>query len=377
MGTNPIFDVAIMTIFAREFLEASIIIGQYRTILMRSPDWEGDRLKMGLKAITNAALIASAIAILVVICVAVPLGVLSRDLDERTAEIIEGVSKIVASICILQLSLKIPKWLGVYASNKMNADGTFVGLSLKSIRFNVAWNIWREVAECGIFLIPFFLGEGATAIPVSALVGIVVALIIGLGIYWGNKKLKKKGLLAFFMAAVLGMLSVGLFTGGCHEFEEVFGETDVVWKIPGYPDTFWSHKKLPMALAKPFGYSAKRTQLQIAAFWSWFAFLIIAHLWKWYSSKKIFEAQALAREELEKGEAIGDKLEDTEQPEGGGEDSAGTGSEDLEAGGEEPAAENEEQPTSTLRDSQSRGSCSSSNINYSSSSSNRMVAILL
>jgi hypothetical protein len=42
--------------------------------------------------------------------------------------------------------LKIPKFLGVYPSKK-GEDGLTVGLSIKSIRFNVAWNIWREVAE--------------------------------------------------------------------------------------------------------------------------------------------------------------------------------------------------------------------------------------
>jgi high-affinity iron transporter len=109
----------------------------------------------------------------------------------------------------------------------MGADGIVVGLSMKSIRFNVAWNIWREVAECGVFLIPFFLGEGAIAIPLSAVIGIILGLAIGLALYWGNRKLNNKKWLAFFMAAVLGMLSVGLFTGGCHEFEEVWGETPV------------------------------------------------------------------------------------------------------------------------------------------------------
>lgn len=351
MSGNKIFDVAICTIFAREFLEGAIIIGQYRTILQKSPEWnkDEDKLKSGLKCITNAALLASLVAILIVIAVAVPLAVLSRDLDERTADIIEGVSKIVASICILQLSLKIPKWLGVYASKKMGADGLVVGLSMKSIRFNVAWNIWREVAECGVFLIPFFLGEGAIAIPLSAVIGIILGLAIGLALYWGNRKLNNKKWLAFFMAAVLGMLSVGLFTGGCHEFEEVWGETPYVWKIDGgSSDSFWSHKRLPFALLKPFGYSSKRTQLQIAAFWSWFALLIILHFWKWWSSKKIFEAQTLAEEELATGKAIGDeeevsddKLDETQNNDEGNNDASNTSGSDIETG--EQNAENEEE----------------------------------
>jgi len=326
-----------------------LITAPHSTILQKSPEWnkDEDKLKAGLKCITNAALLATLVALLVVIAVAVPLAVLSRDLDEKTADIIEGVSKIVASICILQLSLKIPKWLGVYASKKMGADGVVVGLSMKSIRFNVAWNIWREVAECGVFLIPFFLGEGAIAIPLSAVIGIILGLAIGLLLYWGNRKLNNKKWLAFFMAAVLGMLSVGLFTGGCHEFEEVWGETPYVWKIDGgSSDSFWSHKRLPMALLKPFGYSSKRTQLQIAAFWSWFALLIILHFWKWYSSKKIFEAQTLAEEELATGKAIGDgeeaMLDETQQNDAN-IDSSNTSGSDIETGEQDAKNEEEQQ----------------------------------
>ena len=96
-------------------------------------------------AITTSALLAALVAIIVTACVAIPLAVMSKELDETAAIIIEGVSKVVAAICILQLSLKIPKFLGVYASAK-DADGVTIGLSLKSIRFNGAWNIWREIA---------------------------------------------------------------------------------------------------------------------------------------------------------------------------------------------------------------------------------------
>ncbi len=210
-----LLDGAIMTIFAREVLEGTVIIGQYRTVLLRSDDWqEPEKQKQGLKAITYSALLATFVAIIVCACVAIPLAVLSRDLDEKVAIIIEGVSKLVAAICILQLSLKIPTFLGIYPSKK-GSDGVTIGLSLKSIRFNVAWNIWREVAEIGVFLIPFFLqGEGAKAIPLSGLIGIAVGFLLGGIIYFANKKLKNKAWLAAFMVLLLVFLSAGLFVGG-------------------------------------------------------------------------------------------------------------------------------------------------------------------
>ena len=170
-------------------------------------------LSLSYTAITISALLAALVALIVTIAVAVPLALLSRDLDDRIVELIEGISKLVAAVCILQLSLKIPKFLGVYAGKKGD-DGRTIGLSLQSIRFNVAWNIWREMAEIGVFLIPFFLGEGAIAIPLSGLAGIAVGAMLGGLIYYANKAMKNKIWLAAFMAILLLMLSVGLFTMG-------------------------------------------------------------------------------------------------------------------------------------------------------------------
>lgn len=204
---------------------------------------------------------------------------------------------------------------------------------------------------------------------------------MGAAIYVANKQLKSKVWLAVFMATLLLFLSVGLFVGGCHEFEEIYGETPKVYNIgyarrmeesddvvhasddvvhasdyvssedaeyvtsadhasddvvhaSGYVTsedhasddvthasddvvhadgfqsddvvskenaekvlTFWSEKKLPFALLKPFGYSAGRTQLQIACFWLWLVLGIALHGWKYLSAKKIIEAQELADEE--------------------------------------------------------------------------------
>eukprot|EP00804_Cyclotella_cryptica_P011913 CCRYP_004404-RA/>CCRYP_004404-RA protein AED:0.02 eAED:0.02 QI:351/1/1/1/1/1/2/836/214 len=212
---SDLINGAIITIFAREMLEGTVIVGQYRTVVMRSPEWQDpERQKQGLRAINMAALFAAVLAIIVCTAVTVPLALLSKEFDENIGIIIEGVSKVIAAICVLQLSLKIPKFLGVYPSKK-GSDGKEIGLSIKSIHFNVAWNLWREIAECGVFLLPFILtGEGAKAIPLSGIIGIVVGGLFGLIIYVANKKMKNTAWLAAFMAILLLFLSVGLFVGG-------------------------------------------------------------------------------------------------------------------------------------------------------------------
>lgn len=325
---SELINAGIMTIFAREMLEGTVIVGQYRTVLKHSPEWsDPDRQKEGLKAVNMSALFACILALIVIAIVAIPLALLSKNLDPRVVQFIEGISKLVAAICVLQLSLKIPKFLGVYPSKK-DEDGLTIGLSLKSIRFNVAWNIWREVAECGAFLLPFFFsGENAKSIPLSGLIGIAVGAALGTLIYFANQQLKNKSWLAFFMATLLLFLSVGLFVGGVHEFEEIYGETPDVYNIGTARDlaasddvpvvhesddvvhsdseeegeaielTIWSEKKLPFALLKPFGYSAGRTQLQMACFWGWLLLGVSLHIWKYVSAKKIKEAQELVAEE--------------------------------------------------------------------------------
>jgi high-affinity iron transporter len=300
-----VFNSAICTIFARESLEGSVIVGQYRTAIHRSfIEKEGGPTKdQLLRATLVWAAIATAVALLVVIIVAIPLAILSHDFDESTAAIIEGVSKVVASVCVLQLTLKIPKWLGFYKTRKAGKVTDDFDMTLQSIRFNIAWNVWREVAECGVFLLPSFLsGDGVKAIPVSALIGIVIGLALGMSVYWGNLRLKNKFYLACFMTLLLVFLSTGLFVGGVHEFEEVIGEskreTKEVWAVR---NDFWDSSKLPMAFLKPFGYSSTRSVLQMTTFWGWLALSAALHYFMIWRTKKI-NLELAAMEAIDEGD---------------------------------------------------------------------------
>lgn len=272
------------TIFAREILEACIIMGQYRTVIFRSPDFQEEtRQKKALRAITMAAVWASLAAIVLAAGLTIGLYVAGKQMSHTTAEVIEGVSKLIASVCVLQLSAKVPKWLGLYFNPKANKDGVIEGLDERSIRFNVAWNLWREVAECGVFLIPYMIGDSARSIPVSAAVGIVIGFVGGYGTYWAQQNMNDTRMLAFFLANLTGWLSLGLFVSGCHYMELVLGKTPILWQtdIP-----FWSTKNFPMVMIKVFGYTNKRTVLEFCTFWAWFLLAIGYHYHKYNQSEK-------------------------------------------------------------------------------------------
>jgi high-affinity iron transporter len=299
MGVD-LFDIAVCTIFAREFMEGAVIIGEYRTVIHRSEistEEDAPTKERLLREVSLSASFAAFLAVLVVAIVAIPLAVLSKDFDAKTGEIIEGISKVIAAVCILQLSLKMPKWLGFYKSKKNGKIMEGCDLSIRSIRFNVAWNVWREVAECGVFLLPFLLqGEEVAAIPLSMLAGSVIGLAAGFGIYYANRTFENKLFLAIFTTLLLVFLATGLFVGGCHEFEEVWGETKNVWRIEG---RFWDHHDLPMAILKPFGYSSSRSILQITTFWCWLTLSAGAHYYKICQTARINEELALLSEKAD------------------------------------------------------------------------------
>jgi high-affinity iron transporter len=163
------------------------------------------------------------------------------------------------------------------------ARATMDVLTFSELRFNVAWNIWREMAEIGVFLIPSFISTTGVAIPLSALSGIAIAVVFGGGIYLVSRQLDDKRYLAAFMSGVLGLLACGLFSYGCHEFEEVFGETEVAYQMP----PGMSHSQLPLAVIKPFGYSDHPTVLQLCTFYLFALVLVFAHALQWLKFKRL------------------------------------------------------------------------------------------
>jgi len=311
-----LLDFAVITIFAREVLEGGIIIGEYRTVILRSTWDENSNMtkKEALRAVTCSAFAAAISAVLVCAAIAIPLALLSKDFNDVTAIVIEGASKIVAGICILGLSLKMPKFFGLYYSksqlqqskNGEPVDRDSHGLTKRSIYFNVAWNIWREVAECGVFLIPFFLtGDGIMAIPLSAVVGCFIGGVICVGIYIANRRMKSTVGLSIFTVSLLLILSTGLFSGGCHKFEMAYGFTPIVWKLQ---DPFWSVDRLPMTIFKPFGYSDTRTILQMVTFWGFFLFSLLLHYRKYKQCRKPSQEDSLSKDD---GDRTADSPEGT------------------------------------------------------------------
>jgi len=300
------FNVVITTIFAREFLEGAVIILNYRIAIKNTEQWNSTIQQRALREVTKSAVFAVLAALLIVGAVAVILNILSKHLNEHVVSILMGISGLVAAICMLQLSLKIPQWLGFYDKVSIfpcnNNNRTMeeqetqeVSAIIREIRFTVAWNIWREIVECLLFLIPFFLTGTAIAVPLSALAGILIALLLGGLMYIALQSMRSKFYLSLFMSLLTGIFSVALFTGSMHDFEKVSGETQTVFILRS---PALSSDSLPMALFEPFGYSSQYTILMLLSMFSWLLLGSLLHLLKYRATRIYRERRDSAPDEM-------------------------------------------------------------------------------
>ena len=121
--------------------------------------------------------------------------------------------------------------------------------------------------------------------------------------------MKNKGWLVFVMSSLTLFLSVGMFVGACHEFEELWGETPDVWTIE---NPAFSSNQFPLAILVPFGWSSDRTILQMCTFWFGLALGCALHYIKWsrtqwviqtYGEDNIMEETNKSHEEAEAGKS--------------------------------------------------------------------------
>ena len=293
-----------------------MILGQYKTLIDRS-DKSPEEKKTAIITVAKAAGSATLVAIIMVVILGVILGLIGGEINEKWIEGIEGVSKIAASFCILKLSLKIPKWLKVYGTHnheesKAGGDET-LELGKVSLFWNVSWNIWREIAEAVIFLVPFFLSDdNLGAIPFSIILGTFIGGACGLGIYFLNTRFENMKFLAVFMATLTGLLAIGLLTYGVHEFEEVAEWEVVVYEVPGGRDGgFWSHKEFPMVIIKIFGYSDHPTIMMIICWWSGLFLTCGLHYRQFLLNKGVVDGMTVKQAEKKMNEKQEEIVENT------------------------------------------------------------------
>eukprot|EP00531_Pseudo-nitzschia_arenysensis_P009639 CAMPEP_0116119378 /NCGR_PEP_ID=MMETSP0329-20121206/2606_1 /TAXON_ID=697910 /ORGANISM="Pseudo-nitzschia arenysensis, Strain B593" /LENGTH=715 /DNA_ID=CAMNT_0003613069 /DNA_START=48 /DNA_END=2195 /DNA_ORIENTATION=- len=107
-----------------------------------------------------------------VISVAV-INILTHPLDNRTNQFVVGVSQVFAAIVFLMMSIHVPQWIGIYHSNKNTMISYTSG---RGIRFNLTWNLWKQLISMYFFALYFACADFELSLVWGALIGFVVGV---------------------------------------------------------------------------------------------------------------------------------------------------------------------------------------------------------
>jgi high-affinity iron transporter len=221
-----------LVIALREGVEASLIIGIIAAFLVK----EGRRDAM------RQMWIGVAIAIVLCVGIAVILRMVGQDLPQRQQE---GLETVIGLIAVSAVSYMII-WMrrnakGIKKVLEGNAASALASGSTMALVGMAFLAVLREGFETSVFLLAAFQDAGdTTAAGAGAVIGLLAAVGIGIGIYRGGVRInltrffRVTGLILVFVAA--GLLATSLHTA--HEagwFNGLQGQAlDLTWLVqPG------------------------------------------------------------------------------------------------------------------------------------------------
>ena len=221
-----------LVIALREGVEASLIVGIIAAFLVK----EGRRDAIGQ--------MWGGVAIAVALCVgvAVVLRVVGEQLPQREQEGLETVIGLIAVSAVTYMIVWMRRHArGIKAELENHAAGALAAGSTMALVAMAFLAVLREGFETSVFLLAAFQdASDTTAAGIGAVIGLVAAVAIGLGIYRGGVRINLSrffritGLILVFVAA--GLLSTSLHTA--HEagwFDSLQGQAvDLSWLVqPG------------------------------------------------------------------------------------------------------------------------------------------------
>jgi high-affinity iron transporter len=218
----------------REGMEAALIVGIVAAFLGQQ----------GRQSALRQVWIGVAAAVLICIGVGVALQIVSDDLPQRQQEGLETVVGLVAVVMVTYMVL----WMRRHSRNlkqdlEHQAESALASGTSKALVLMAFLAVLREGFETVVFLLATFHASGnATLSWVGALLGILLAVLLGYLIYRGGIRIN---LSRFFRVTgiVLVVIAAGLVMTAVHTANEAgwinFGQTqafDLSWLVrPGTP----------------------------------------------------------------------------------------------------------------------------------------------
>jgi high-affinity iron transporter len=195
----------------REGVEASLIVGIVAAFLRQQ----------GRNDALRAVWLGVALAVLLCVGAAIGLQILDDSLPQRQQE---GLETVVAAVAVGMVSFMI-FWMrrharGLASDLRATAGHALAEGSAWALVAMAFFAVLREGLETAVFLLAAFQASGdSTAAGSGAVLGVLVAIVIGWGIYRGGVRLN---LARFFRAtsAVLVLLAAGLVATALHTAHE-------------------------------------------------------------------------------------------------------------------------------------------------------------
>ena len=216
----------------REGVEASLIVGIVAAFLQQQG--RRDALRAMWAGVIAAVLLCSAIA--------VGLQVLDRELPQRQQE---GLETIVATVAVGMVTFMIV-WMRRHARDlpgqlRASAASALADGSAWALVAMAFFAVVREGIETAVFLLAALNASGnAASAGLGALLGIICAVVVGVGIYRGGVNLNMARFFRF-TSVVLVLIAAGLVASAIHTAHEAAwfndlqaGSVDLSWLVqPG------------------------------------------------------------------------------------------------------------------------------------------------
>ncbi|WP_422133190.1 hypothetical protein [Endozoicomonas sp. ALD040] len=220
------------------------------------------------KQILYAAYLTSAITMSSLYSTGVALAASGKEIPEKWIQLIDGLTKLKASLCI-----------GGWALGMAGGIADKKELALSGLLINVISNTFRETGNAVLTTVPLILDKKYEA----GLLGLIPLGIIASKLIKFNPKTNTV-FLQRFSWFVMASLGAGLFSGAWHNFEKIAGESATVWDLgkqttvsDGYE--ILSDKKLPMSIIAPFGYRPDPTVITLTSGLGYFTLVTLAGLY--------------------------------------------------------------------------------------------------
>jgi len=275
-------------------MEASLIVGIVAAFLGQQ----------GRRDALRKAWIGVAIAVAICIAIGVALELLSQDLPQAQQE---GLETVIGAIAVVMVTYMV-LWMRRHSRNLKKDLETAAGSALahgssRALIVMAFLAVLREGFETVVFLLATFHADGNGAASwIGALLGILLAVVLGYGVYKGGIRIN---LSRFFRVTgvVLVVIAAGLVMTAFHTANEAgwlnVGQEQAVnlsWLVrPGTP--------LSSFITGVFGIQPYPTQIEVIAWLAYLVPMLTIMLWPQRRPARPAAAEAGANNEVGDAEA--------------------------------------------------------------------------